>query len=57
MPYLRERVVAYPGLTGRRRAHAHAFIDMVFGDEEQAGAVWAARRAAEATKVVPLRPQ
>jgi hypothetical protein len=23
------------------RAHAHAFIDMVLGDEEQAGAVWA----------------
>jgi hypothetical protein len=39
------------------RAHAHAFIDMVFDDEEQAGAAWAARRAAEATNVVPLRPQ
>jgi len=25
----------------RAHAHAHAFIDMVLGDEEQAGAVWA----------------
>jgi hypothetical protein len=39
------------------RAHAHTFIDMLFDEEEQMLAKWAAWRAAEAAKVVPLRPE
>ena len=41
------------------RAHAHAFVDLVFDDQAKAGAAWAA--AAAATKIVrfvpPVRPR
>ena len=40
------------------RAHAHAFVDLVFDDQAKAGAAWA---AAAATKIVrfvpPVRPR
>ena len=39
------------------RAHAHAFVDLVFDDQTKAGAAW----AAAATKIVrfvpPVRPR
>jgi hypothetical protein len=40
------------------RAHAHAFVDLVFDDQAKAGAAWA---AAATTKIVrfvpPVRPR
>jgi len=40
------------------RAHAHAFVDLVFDDQAKTGAAWA---AAAATKIVrfvpPVRPR
>jgi len=36
------------------RAHAHAFIDMVFDDEEKLWAELAARKVLAAAKVIPL---
>jgi hypothetical protein len=38
------------------RAHAHAFIEMVFDDEERLWAELAARKAQAAAKVIPLLP-
>ena len=38
------------------RAHAHAFIDMVFDDEQRLWAELAARKAQAAAKVIPLLP-
>ena len=35
------------------RAHAHAFVELVFDDQAKAGAAWA---AAAATKIVHLVP-
>jgi hypothetical protein len=41
----------------QHRAHAHAFVDLVFDDQAKAGAAW----AAAATKIVrfvpPVRPR
>jgi len=38
------------------RAHAHAFIDMVFDDEEKREAEWATKEAQADAKVIPLVP-
>jgi hypothetical protein len=35
------------------RAHAHAFVDLVFDDQAKAGAAWA---AAAATKIIRFVP-
>ena len=40
--------------TAEHRAHAHAFIEMVFDDEEKLWADLAARKAQAAAKVIPL---
>ena len=40
------------------RAHAHAFVELVFDDQAKAGAAWAAAAATKIVRVVPpVRPR
>jgi hypothetical protein len=39
------------------RAHAHAFVDLVFDDQANAGAAWAAAATKIIRFVAPVRPR
>jgi hypothetical protein len=51
-----EKALGHKPTIAEHRAHAHAFIDIVFDDDEKADAEWAVRKAQAEAKVIPLVP-